>query len=316
MSERKFGLYPGRRQVLLLAFMVAAVYVLLPQLGDFRSSWGLLEEADAGLAALAILCTASTFAAGAGTYCFLAFRRLSYPRTLLVQMAATFVNRLLPAGIGALGANYLYLRHERHTAAQAVTVAGMNNLVGLVGHALVAASILLAYAGNELAPSGWHGPDPSSIARWGLLVGLVLLVAAAVLGRGRLSRTLKGVRKQLMSYSRRPSHVAGALSTSLALTLANISSLFFCAMALDIHLPFATIMLIFTLGLGAGSAVPTPGGLGGFEAGLAAGFVGYGIDPATALAAALLYRLVSYWLPLVAGAGAFVAGGRRGLFGA
>jgi uncharacterized membrane protein YbhN (UPF0104 family) len=316
MSKQKFGLYPGRRQVLLLALMAAAVYVLLPQLGDFRSSWRLLQGADPGFAALAVLFTTATFAAGAGTYCFLAFKRLSYPRTMLVQMAATFVNRLLPAGIGALGANYLYLRHERHTASQAVTVAGMNNVVGLTGHALLMGSILLAYAGSDLAPAGWHGPDPSSLVRWALLIAAALLVAGAVLGRGRLARTLKGVRKQVMSYSRRPSHLAAALSTSLMLTLANISSLFFCALALDIHLPFATIMLIFTLGLGAGSAVPTPGGLGGFEAGLAAGFVGYGVDPAPALAAALLYRLVSYWLPLAVGAVAFVAGGRRGLFGA
>ncbi len=104
------------------------------------------------------------------------------------------------------------------------------------------------------------------------------------------------------------------MSTSLVLTLSNVLCLFFCALALGIHLPFATIMLVFTLGLGAGSAVPTPGGLGGFEAGLAAGFVGYGVDASTALAAALLYRLVSYWLPMAAGAVAFIASERRGLF--
>lgn len=315
MPKQKFRLYPGRRQALLLALVAAAVYVLLPQIGAFRSSWALLERADTGLTAIAVLFMGATFVSGAGTYCFLAFKRLRYWRTLAVQLAATFVNRLLPAGIGALGANYLYLRHERHTAPQAISVAAMNNLVGFAGHTVVLVAVLLTYSGHVLAPEGWHGPDPS-LLKWVVPAAAVLAVLGIVWGRRRLSKTLKGIRKQITSYIRRPKSLAFAMATSSALTMSNVLSLFFCSMALGIQLPLAAVMLVFTFGVGAGAAVPTPGGLGGFEAGLAVGFVGYGTDASTALAAALLYRLISYWLPMASGAFAFIASERRGLFSA
>ena len=57
---------------------------------------------------------------------------------------------------------------------------------------------------------------------------------------------------------------------------------------------------------------PTPGGLGGVEAGLVAGLVAYRVASADALAAVLVYRLVSYWLMLAIGAAAFVIAERRG----
>jgi Lysylphosphatidylglycerol synthase TM region len=66
------------------------------------------------------------------------------------------------------------------------------------------------------------------------------------------------------------------------------------------------------------SAVPiTPGGLGVIEVTLVAITVGYGAPRATAVLAVLSYRLVNYWLPLPAGAIAYLrtrlgpAGSRR-----
>ncbi len=305
MTQHTFRFYPGRRHILLLAALVVAIYVLLPQLGDFRSSWQLIRGARAAPAAAAAALTFATFAAAAGTYVFLAFRPLSYGRTLVIQLAATFVNRLLPAGLGALGANYLYLRHERYSAAQAGSMVGINNLLGLLGHSLLLAAVLIVSSEKALAPAGHHAADAILIVKAGLAILAVAALAGLFFGRRRVQKALVGVRKQLLSYRRRPASLVAALSTSLALTACNVSALYFCAHSLNVHLPFAVVMLVFTFGLSAGSAVPTPGGLGGFEAGLAAGFVAYGISPAPALAIALLYRLISYWLPLLVGAAAF-----------
>jgi uncharacterized protein (TIRG00374 family) len=91
----------------------------------------------------------------------------------------------------------------------------------------------------------------------------------------------------------------------MTLTLFNVLCLLCCLSALGIHLPFVIVLLVFSFGVGAGAATPTPGGLGGFEAGLTAGFVAYHVGSSSALAAALLYRLISYWLPLIFGAVAF-----------
>lgn len=51
----------------------------------------------------------------------------------------------------------------------------------------------------------------------------------------------------------------------------------------------------------AAAAVPAPGGLGPTEAAYIAGLALAGLDRGTALATVLLFRLATYWLPLLPG---------------
>jgi len=56
------------------------------------------------------------------------------------------------------------------------------------------------------------------------------------------------------------------------------------------------------LGAAALAAIaPTPGGLGAIEAALVAGLTGVGMSSGLAVSAVLLYRLATYWLPVVPG---------------
>ena len=49
------------------------------------------------------------------------------------------------------------------------------------------------------------------------------------------------------------------------------------------------------------AASPTPGGLGAIEAALIAGLTGIGISSGAAVSAVLIYRLATYWLPVLPG---------------
>ena len=51
--------------------------------------------------------------------------------------------------------------------------------------------------------------------------------------------------------------------------------------------------------------MPVPGGVGVTEAALTAGFVAIGVDESTALAAAITYRVLTYYTPPIIGFGAF-----------
>jgi glycosyltransferase 2 family protein len=303
----------NRRYIFLAIIMALAIYVLVPQFGDFKASWHLLKNPDVGLTGLALIFTFTSYLAATATYCLLAFKQLTYGRTLLVQIATMFINRLLPGGIGALSANFLYLRHERHSVVQATTMVTINNLLGFSGHAMVVAASLYIFADQAKIPDG-----NNDILGWLIkFAGVAALLAFAlliILGRTKFKRALKDLTKQFLSYRRRPLRLLGALSTSIILTLSNIFCLAACSSALGVDLPLVAIVIIFTFGISAGTATPTPGGLGGFEAGLVAGFIAYGVDSAPALAVALLYRLVSYWLPLAIGAVAFTIAQRRQLF--
>ena len=49
------------------------------------------------------------------------------------------------------------------------------------------------------------------------------------------------------------------------------------------------------------AASPTPGGLGAIEAATIAGLTGIGIPSGPAVSAVLIYRLATYWLPVLPG---------------
>jgi glycosyltransferase 2 family protein len=301
----------NRQSLLVTGLFLVALYVLVPQLNTFHSSGHLLLHPAAGWVALAIGLTAATYLAAAATYCLLAFQALRYRSTVIVQLGAMFVNRLLPSGLGALGVNYAYLRRMQHSPAQAGSVVAINNLLGVVGNGLLA-GLVLGIAGSSALP-GYNRALGSIIklVAAGLVVAIVLVL---IFRRGRFSKPIREIRRDILSYRQRRRRLSAALLSSMVLTLSNVLCLLACAHALGANLPFAAALIIFSFGVGASTAIPTPGGLGGFEAGLTAGLVAYHVASPTALAIALLYRLVSYWLPLIPGAAALVICQRRHLF--
>ncbi|HEX6712675.1 MAG TPA: flippase-like domain-containing protein [Thermoleophilaceae bacterium] len=75
--------------------------------------------------------------------------------------------------------------------------------------------------------------------------------------------------------------------------------------------PLTVILMGYLIGQ-LGGLLPLPGGLGGIDGGLIGTLIVYGTPAATTAAAVLAYRVVLFWLPLLAGAIAFTSL-RRGL---
>lgn len=304
-------LAPAREQLLILLGAIIVLYFIVPHIGSFRHSLELAKNADSQLLALSVVFTALSYIAAAGTYWLLAILPLSYFRTLLIQLAGMFVNRLLPAGVGSMSVNYLHLKRSGHTGAQAASVVAANNSLGIIGHVFLLVALLLPLHG--------HLPDLHLPLLNNLRIIIVVVAATSVLWAAvymryqkQIKRSLKSFVRQFLNYRHRPNRLSLALLCSLGLTLSNVLSLWFCVLAMNISIPFIAVFIVFSLGVALGTATPTPGGLGGVEAGLVAGLVVYHVDSASALAAVLVYRLISYWLPLVAGAIAFFYSQRRG----
>ena len=83
------------------------------------------------------------------------------------------------------------------------------------------------------------------------------------------------------------------------------------AFGVDISFPKAGAMYIIATTIG--SAVPTPGGVGGIEAALTAALIAYGVDNATAAAIVLFFRTLTFWLPTIPGYGFFRYTQARGI---
>jgi uncharacterized protein (TIRG00374 family) len=288
-------------RLLLLVLFLLLMYVVLPRLGNFSDSVEAIKGAHIGLVLFGAAVVAATYVLAAGIYQLLGLRRLYFRRTLLVQAANAFANRLLPAGLGGLTLSVQYLRRSGYSLSQALAVAGANNALGLIGHVILMSIAIVASGGAllddlklpEVPHAGW------------LILGVVALVAANLLIFRRLRQYLykltTDVSKYLAAYRKYPARLLGALACSLGLTCGYALALYLCAQAVGIDLSLWNMFVVFTVGLVATAVTPTPGGLGGAEAGLVAGMVAYGVEASPALAAVLIYRLLTYWLPLLPG---------------
>lgn len=307
MSTISSNLRRNKRYLGLALLFLVALYMVLPQLDQFKASRHLLGNPAAPYLVLAIVCSGLTYFFAAATYCLLAFKPLGYLQTVVVQLAAMFVNKLLPAGVGALGSNYVYLKRHKHSGSQAGSVVAINNMLGLAGHTVLLALTFLL-AGQAAMISNYRFSFTTIMP---VVTALLIVLIASIVVWPKARQALKDLLRQLYSYRRRKLRLIGGLASSVGLTLTNVLTLYLCALALNLDIGFAAIMVIFTFGITLSTIVPTPGGLGGFEAGLMAGFIAYDTDKSAALASALLYRLITYWLAIVAGAIALFFAERR-----
>lgn len=74
--------------------------------------------------------------------------------------------------------------------------------------------------------------------------------------------------------------------------------------------PIATIVLCYFLGM-LGNLLPLPGGVGGTEGGMLGAFAACGVSPSLAVLAVLSYQVISTYLPVLPGLGAYASLRRR-----
>ena len=142
----------------------------------------------------------------------------------------------------------------------------------------------------------------------GGLVVIVLIVLAIPAGRrllrARLSPVLSQVLPRLLAVVQQPRKLAEGIGGTLLLTVSYVLCLAACIRALGGSLPIESTAVVYLTGSALGSAVPTPGGIGAVEAALSAGLTAAGLPGATAVSAVLLFRILTFWLPIPVGWGA------------
>jgi hypothetical protein len=85
----------------------------------------------------------------------------------------------------------------------------------------------------------------------------------------------------------------------------DIATLWACFHAFGSPPTVAVIVMAYFVGALA-SALPLSGGLGGVEAGMVGAFLAFGTPASLAILAVLSYRLISFWLPTIPGAAAYL----------
>jgi uncharacterized protein (TIRG00374 family) len=72
------------------------------------------------------------------------------------------------------------------------------------------------------------------------------------------------------------------------------------------HLPPGGVLVMSYYVGTLANTLPLPGGIGGVEGGMIGAFLAFGVNASLAVLAVLAYRTISYWLPTLPGAGAYV----------
>ena len=292
------------RTLLTLVATVAAVYLLAGELAR-ASLRTVLHEADWRWVIAALALSAATYVGATDELTGFVPGRLSYRLTLLAQLAGSFVTLVTPAAVGGATLNIRYLQRQKIPAAAAAASVGVAQVVAFVLHVL----LILVFA----AIAGSSGSKPAPPPRWAWFVlGGLVLIALVVLAipagrrmlRARLSPMLGQVLPRLLEVAQQPRKLARGTGGALLLSLCYIFCLAVCVAAFSRSVPVAKIGLVYLTGSAVSSVVPTPGGIGAVEAALTAGLTAAGIPGAAAASAVLLFRLVTFWLPIPFGWGA------------
>ncbi|MEU2253905.1 lysylphosphatidylglycerol synthase domain-containing protein [Nocardia xishanensis] len=301
---------PARPEVLLrfrwrtlgwIAATAFATYVLLPQIGQLGQLVTTLDDARWQWLVGALAMSAATYAAAALTFMGASPRTLAFGRTMNVQLATSFANRLAPYGLGGTAVNERYLERCGLPRTTAIAVIALTVTSGAVLHVLELAGVGLWLGSSRLLLSS------ALPSRWSLLIGFVAVmtalgIAIAVLLRrpGWLTE-VRSTARSMADILRTPKRAALLLGGQVGANIAYIAALGFSVHAFGGTPSAALVAAVFLGGQALGAASPTPAGLGVVEASLVAGLMVGGVASAPAVAGVLAYRLATFWLPAAVG---------------
>jgi len=291
------------RTLIMLIAAVFAAYVLAGQLANVSFS-KLLAHANPEWSLVALACSAATYVGATLAISGFALERLNPLRTFLVQVAASFVILVTPAAVGSVALNVRYLRKAKLSPTDAAASVGVTQVMSFAVFAVLVV-ISAAIAGTSRAAQALTPPHWAYLAL-AILAGLTLIVLALPAGRRLLFSRVGSVASQviprLVDVAQRPAKLAQGVGGSVLISLAYILCLAASVQAVGYtHVPLASIAVVYLAGNAAGSFIPTPGGIGAVETALSIALAGAGLTAAAAITAVLLFRTVTFWLPVLAG---------------
>jgi undecaprenyl-diphosphatase len=293
------------RTILTFAALAVATYLLIPQLIGVASYWSVIVNANWVWGLWAVLASALSYVAGTFALKGSVSVHVPFLGGLAARLAGAFFNRITPAGLGGIGTTVRYLQKRGVDLAVASSSAALNALSGIL-MTLGLAAAFLAWAGARNGGSLSH-----------LLPGmwLLILIGAGLAALGVLALIPWG-RKQLHRYvrpmltrsaqgiagiARRPVKLLELFGGQAASQLLSIAALVLSVQAFGGGLSIATVGAIYLVGTTVASAVPVPGGIGAVEVALIAGLTAAGLPRDVAVPAVFLYRIATFWLPILPG---------------
>jgi uncharacterized membrane protein YbhN (UPF0104 family)/tRNA A-37 threonylcarbamoyl transferase component Bud32 len=302
------------RTIITATSLVVAMYLAGSQLTgvDFLA---LARSADPAWVVVAFTSFALTLLTDPPALLMFVKQRVSYWRAVGVQLAVSFVKLVMPSALGNAALDFRLLTSSGVPPATATAAAAASQALAVV--VTVPLLLVLGVASGRRASAGVT-PSVTTVLIAITVVVVLGLLALAPPVRARARALWEGFvangLASLLDAMQDPRRLGLAVASSLAVTLSFVGCFYACLRALGVtEMSFALLAVIWLTGNAVGTAVPTPGGLGAVEVALTAGLTTAGVPGSLAVSSVLLFRLISFWLPIPVGYVAWVRLQRRGI---
>ncbi|MBF9067616.1 flippase-like domain-containing protein [Streptacidiphilus sp. NEAU-YB345] len=278
-----------------------AAYLLVGQLTN--NPLAKVAHAQWGWIAVAIGASVASYVGATMSLAGFVPERLPFWRTFAAQVAGSFVKLVAPAAVGGVALNARFLQREGVRPGQAVASVGASQLVGLGMHIL----LLLGFGFIAGTANSSDVPSARTVITVLLIAAVVVLIVAAIPRLRRwvvlqLRTLFVGVIPRMLDLLRTPSKLATGFGGIILVSIAFIACLDACVMAFGGSAGFAAIAVVYLAGNAAGSAVPVPGGIGTIDTALILLLTSAaGVPALIAGPAVLMFRILTFWFPVLPG---------------
>ena len=312
------------RYVLGIAIGILVLFLLFGRRHEFAAAWRQLSHISTGMNGAGWV-VAATAAEAASLWVFAFLQRtvlrlagasLPMPGLFLLTMANDAIANTVP-GEPAVSSAFRYRYYRRRGADGAAS--GWTIFTILIAQAIGMSLLLLL--GVLIALAGGPGGRDARAA----VIGLIIVAAsgAVLVRRDMVIRLAESV---LRGIRRVTGHPRGSIGDRITSTLARMREItlstratvavvvlaagvwlcdFACLLcafgAVHATIPWAGVLLAYCVSEVAASLPIVPGGIGVVEGSLAVILAAYGAGRTPALAAALVFRAVSFWLAITLG---------------
>ena len=222
--------------------------------------------------------------------------------TTIEQFAIGFVNIAVPSAAGRVATNARYFQKFGISTVASTTAGAITGVVGFVAQAILVVLTILVGAGSIDFSQMQGGGGVIRLLVMAIIIFVVVTCIVALVPSWRhwawskLRKPLSQMGDALRTV-KDPKTALTALGSSIGTELLYGAGFAMCVLAVGGSISLGEAVFInVTVSLFAG-LMPIPGGVGVSEAGMTAGLTAIGVESDVAVAAVLVYRLVSYYLP-------------------
>jgi uncharacterized protein (TIRG00374 family) len=293
------------KDLVMPALSLIAAYALIGLLADidFAAVWDVVKDATWAWIVIGFFIGQIAFLFESTGMLFATGYPLPMKPLIVLQVAVKLIGLAIPSAAGRITMNTLFLRKYGVPPTLAVSQGVIDGLSGFVVEAMI---LLIAFIAVDIDIDF----DTDDIA-WELILAIVVfLIVAAVIAVLRIKRlrdlvvpVLKEAWGSVSDVLTDPKRTLGLLGSNLASRIILAVTLWFILQAIGTPLPLVVCLVVTVATNLLAGLVPIPGGIGVAEAVLTSFLMIAGLGADEAFAAAVVFRLATFYIP--AGEGFF-----------